>query len=349
MELTERKSRILKEVIEAFITTGEPVGSKAIMGALRPPCSSATIRNEMNDLEKMGLLEQPHTSAGRVPTGRGYRIYVDSLMEDTTLSFEETLLLNSLLSDQFRDTEQVLSDMTTLLARMTGYTVACFMEERLGTIERFEGVFITAGSFLLVMITSSGKAITKHFQSDLPLSPEGVQFLMGVLNEHLTKKELGGVTLERIRAMEQELGEYRGLIGPLLQIIYDVVAQIGKESILVKGAANLLSFPEFYESGKAEGILRELEDEKALLSRFRQSYSDRIRIHIATGGEGLDETSVVICPFRLRNSLEGAVCVIGPKRMNYGKAMARLEYIAKQINAVHGFEPKIPLIETKES
>ena len=98
MELTERKSRILKEVIEAFITTGEPVGSKAIMGALRPPCSSATIRNEMNDLEKMGLLEQPHTSAGRVPTGRGYRIYVDSLMEDTTLSFEETLLLNSLLS-----------------------------------------------------------------------------------------------------------------------------------------------------------------------------------------------------------------------------------------------------------
>jgi heat-inducible transcriptional repressor len=232
---------------------------------------------------------------------------------------------------------------------MTGYAVACFMEERLGTIERFEGVFITTGSFLLVMVTSSGKAISKHFRSELPLTPDGVRFLMDVLNEHLTKKELGGVTLERIRAMEQELGEYRGLIGPLLQIIYDVVAQISKESILVKGAANLLSFLEFYEAGKAESILRELEDEKALRARFRQSFSDRVRIHIATGGEGLDETSVVICPFRLRGSLEGAVCIIGPKRMNYGKAMARLEYIAKQINAVHGFEPKIPLIETKES
>lgn len=349
MELTERKSRILKEVIEAFITTGEPVGSKAIMGVLRPSCSSATIRNEMNDLEKMGLLEQPHTSAGRIPTARGYRVYVDSLMEDTSLSFEETLLLNSLLSDPLRDTEQLLADMTTLLSRMTGYAVACFTEEHLGTIDRFEGVFIAAGSFLLVMITSSGKAITKHFHADLPLSPEGVRFLIGVLNEHLTKKELGGVTLERIRAMSEELGEYRGLIGPLLQLIYNVVAQIGKESVLVKGAANLLSFPEFYEAGKAESILRELEDEKALRARFRQSFSDRIRIHIATGGEGLDDTSVVICPFRLRSSLEGAVCIIGPKRMNYGKAMASLEYIGKQINAVHGFEPKIPLIETKES
>ncbi len=335
-------------MIDLFITTGEPVGSKAIMSRLRTPCSSATIRNEMNDLEKMGLLEQPHTSAGRIPTSRGYRLYIDALMEDYRLSFEETLLLNSLLSDKLRDTDQILSDMSSLLAQMTGCGVAAFAKERFGTIERFEGVPVNARSFLLVMITSSGKAITKQLQVEIAVPSEGVAFIIQVLNDHLAKKELGGITLERMIAMERELGEYRGLIGPLLQIIYDVMAQIGKENIQVKGFSNLASFPEFQEGEILSDLFRELEDEKALLSRFQQDFASGLRVRIASGGKGLDGASLVICPFRLRRNLEGVVCIIGPKRMDYGKAMARLEYLAKQINAVHGFEPNLPLIETKE-
>ena len=346
MDLTKRQSEILKEVIDTFITTGEPVGSKAIMERLTTPCSSATVRNEMNTLEKLGLLEQPHTSAGRIPTGRGYRIYVDSLMEDTALSFEETLLLNSLLSEKSKDPDRILSDMSALLARMTGYTVAAFIRERCGTIERFEGVYISKSSFLLVMITSSGKAITKQLPMEFPLTPEGVRLIIHTLNEHLAKKELGGITLERMVAIEGDLGEYRGLIAPLIGIIYDVMAELGKESVTVKGMANLLSFSEFCEEGAAAELVRELEDENALLNRFQQSFSAGIRVHIASGGKGLDNTSSVTCPFRFRRNLEGAVCIIGPKRMNYGKAMAKLEYLAKQIHAVHGFEPNLPLIET---
>ncbi|MBR7165577.1 MAG: heat-inducible transcription repressor HrcA [Clostridia bacterium] len=349
MELTPRKSEILKAVIGTFIATGEPVGSKAIMGLMKTPCSSATIRNEMADLEKMGLLEQPHTSAGRIPTGRGYRVYVDSLMEDTTLSFEETLLLNSLLSDKMRETDQILSDMTSLLARLTGYAVISFTQERLGTIQRFEGVWVTAGSFLLVIVTSSGKAVSKQFRVELPLTPEGVERIISTLNEHLTRETLGGITLERIIAVEKDLGEYRGLMAPLLQTIYNMVAETGKECVMVRGTANLLSFPEFQEGDVPEKLIRELEDEEGLLSRFRQSFSDRIRIQIAPGGKGLDGASVVICPFKLHRSMEGTVCILGPKRMNYGKAVASLEYLAKQIHAAHGFRPQLPLIETKES
>ncbi|MBR2616385.1 MAG: heat-inducible transcription repressor HrcA [Clostridia bacterium] len=346
MDLTNRQQEILKEVIDTFIATAEPVGSKAIMAKLRKPPSSATIRNEMNTLEKLGLLEQPHTSAGRVPTGRGYRVYVDSLMEDYTLSFEETLLLNSLLSEKNKDPDRILSDMASLLARMTGYTVAAFIRERLGTIERFEGVYVNKGSFLLVMVTSSGKAVTKQFQPDLPLSAEGVRFIIKTLNEHLAKKELGGITLERIIAMESDLGKYRGLIAPLIQIIYDVMAEMGKETVMVKGIANLLSFPEFQSDGKCAALVKDLEDESALTARLQHDVSAGIRVHIASGGDGLKDTSSVTCPFRFRRNLEGAVCVIGPKRMDYGKAMARVEYLAKQIHAVHGFEPNLPLIET---
>ena len=142
MELTDRKREILKEVISLYILTGEPVGSKAVMQRMKKPCSSATIRNEMAELEEMELLTHPHTSAGRAPTTRGYRLYVDSLMEDYRLDFEERLLLNSILADPDRNGASLMRDVTRLLARMTGYAVVAFSREGVGTIERFQGVYV---------------------------------------------------------------------------------------------------------------------------------------------------------------------------------------------------------------
>lgn len=348
MDLTPRKKAILKEVIDAFIATGEPQGSKTVMAKLRTPCSSATVRNEMSDLEEMGLLEQPHTSAGRIPTRRGYRVYIDFLMEDYHLSFEETLLLNSLVHDSARDCEKLCDDMAELLAKMTGYAVLCFSKESMGTIERFDGVYINPHSFLLVMITSSGKAITKQLHTEIPLSAENVSFILRTVGEHLGKKELGGITMERMVAMEKDLGEFRFLIAPLLQLIYEMIADSGKENVSVHGLSNLFSYTEFSDSEKSAALLRELEDKKELAKRFRSDFPTDLRVHVGTEEKGLDGTSFVTCPFRLRPGPEGALCVIGPKRMDYAKAMARLEYLAKQINAVHGFEPALPLIETKE-
>ncbi len=348
MELSPRKSEILKQVIDAFIATGEPIGSKAVMANMKSPCSSATIRNEMNELEKMGLLEQPHTSAGRIPTGRGYRLYVDSLMENYTLSFEETLLLNSLLSDKGLEAEEILNKISDLLAKMTGYTVVSFAKEKCGTIDRFEGVYVNNRSFLLVMITSSGKAETRQVYVPFPLSPERVTFFIEVMNDHLTKKELGSVTLERMIAMEKDLGEYRSIIPLLLQVIYDVIAERDQLRFCVSGIANLLSFPEFQDGNMAEEVVRELEEDSLILERIGKELPSHLRVHIAQGDSGLDSASFVICPFLLKGGLKGAVCVIGPKRMNYAKAMARLQYLAKEIHAVYGFEPTLPLIETKE-
>lgn len=349
MELSLRRREILKHVIDQFILTGEPVGSKAVVELMKCPCSSATCRNEMMRLEEMGLLEQPHTSAGRVPTARGYRVYVDSLMENYTLSFEETLLLNSLLSDKRKSSRKILSDMTRLLSKMTGYAAIALAREKHGTIERFDGVYINKRSFLLVLVTSSGKAIAKQVHPGIPLDPERVAFLIDVINNHLAKKELGGVTLERMIAMEKDLGDYRSIIPLLLGVIYEVTEEMSEIRLSVSGVANLLSFPEFTEKETAEKLIAELEDEEHLITKFAQEMPSHVRVHIASGEKGLDSASFVTCPFRLKGGLEGAVCIIGPARMNYAKAMARLQYLAKEIHAVYGFEPTLPLIETKES
>ncbi len=348
MELNVRRREILKHVIDQFILTGEPVGSKAVVEMMKTPISSATCRNEMGKLEEMGLLEQPHTSAGRIPTGRGYRVYVDSLMENYTLSFEETLLLNSLLSDKRKSSQKILEDMTRLLSKMTGYAAVSLAREKYGTIERFDGVYISKRSFLLILVTSSGKAIAKQVHPGIPLDPEKVAFLIGIINDHLAKKELGGVTLERMIAMEKDLGDYRSIIPLLLSVIYDVTEEMGQALLSVSGFSNLLSFAEFSEGESASLLASQLEDKEFLLEKFAQEMPSHVRVHIGTGEKGLDSASFVTCPFRLKGGLEGAVCVIGPKRMNYAKAMARLQYLAKEIHAVYGFEPNLPLIETKE-
>ena len=346
MEGTSRQREILKAVVDAYIATGEPVGSKYVAAALKKPCSSATIRNEMAELEKMGLLEQPHTSAGRVPTRRGYRLYVDELMENVQLSFEESLLLHSLLTEARREGDKGLQDLTRLLARMTECAVVTFSREAAGTIERFEGVFIHPHAFLLVMITSSGKALTRQLSSPFPLESEGVNFLIRVLNENLAKKELGAVTLERLSALEDSLGEYRGLISVILQVVYDAMEELGKTVTVKAGLSNLFSYPEFHDPEHTKKLLLDLEDDAALIQRFAEIPSPALQVHIGTGEKGLEGTSFVSCPFRIGKRRRGIACIIGPKRMDYAGVMAKLEYLSKQIGAAQGFEPQLPLIET---
>ena len=347
MELTDRKREILKEVISLYILTGEPVGSKAVMQRLKKACSSATIRNEMADLEGMGLLTHPHTSAGRAPTTRGYRLYVDSLMEGYRLDFEERLLLNAILSEENRRGDEILRDVTKLLARMTGCTVLSFSREGVGTIERFEGVYVNPGSFLLVMITSQGRAITRQLSPEVPLDRDGMERIISVLNEGLAKKELGALTVERILALEKELGEYRFFIAPLIRIIYQVMGESGAEAVCVSGIANLLSYPEFADPASARQAVAELEDPDKLRERFRDPFPAGLKVHVGSEDKGLDGASFVLCPFHVGKGLDGAVCIIGPKRMDYAGAMAYLEYLARQMGTARSFASGLPLIENE--
>ena len=346
MEGSSRQREILKAVVDSYIATGEPVGSKAVAAALKKPCSSATVRNEMAELEKLGLLEQPHTSAGRIPTRRGYSLYVDELMENVSLSFEESLLLHSVLTEARRGGDKGLQDLSKLLARMTKCAVITFSRSAAGTIERFEGVFIHPHAFLLVMITSSGRALTRQLSSPFPLEAEAVEFLIRVLNENLAKKELGAVTMERIAALEESLGEYRGMISVILQVIYDAMDELGKTAVVKAGLANLFAYPEFHDPAHTGRLLEEIEDETALIQRFTETASPTLQVHIGTGEKGLSGASFVTCPFRIGKRRRGIACIIGPKRMDYAGVMAKLEYLSKQMGSAQDFEPALPLIET---
>ena len=347
MELTDRKREILKEVISLYILTGEPVGSKAVMQRLKKPCSSATIRNEMAELEEMELLTHPHTSAGRAPTTRGYRLYVDALMEGYSLDFEERLLLNAILSETDRDAPSLMKDVTKLLARMTGYTVLAFSREGVGTIERFEGVYINPSSFLLVMITSQGRAVTRRLAPEVKIERKGVERIIAVLNDGLAKKELGALTVERLMALEKELGEYRFFIAPLIRIIYQAMGEISEDAVCVSGMANLLRYPEFADPEAARSALEELEDPALLLERFRDPFPAGLKVHVGSGEKGLGAASFVFCPFHMKGGLGGAVCIVGPRRMDYAGAMAYLEYLARQMGTARGFAPGLPLIENE--
>ena len=347
MELTNRKREILKEVISQYILTGEPVGSKAVMQRMKKPCSSATIRNEMAELEEMELLTHPHTSAGRAPTTRGYRLYVDSLMEGYSLDFEERLLLNAILSAPDRDVPGLMRDVTKLLARMTGYTVLAFSREGVGTIERFEGVYVNPGSFLLVMITSQGRAVTRRITPEAPLDREAMETIITVLNDGLAKKELGALTVERLLALEKELGEYRFFVAPLIRVIYQAMGEISEDEVCVAGMSNLLRYPEFSDPKAAQSAIAELEDPGRLLARFRDPFPAGLKVHVGSGEDGLDAASFVFCPFHVSKGSEGAVCIVGPNRMDYAGAMAYLEYLARQMGSVRGFTPGLPLIENE--
>ncbi len=347
MELTDRKREILKEVISLYILTGEPVGSKAVMQRMRKPCSSATIRNEMAELEEMDLLTHPHTSAGRAPTTRGYRLYVDSLMEGYRLDFEERLLLNAILSEPDREAGALMRDVTKLLARLTGYTVLAFSREDVGTIERFEGVYVNPTGFLLVMITSQGRAVTRRLTAETPLDRAGVDRIIAVLNDGLAKKELGALTVERLMALEKELGEYRFFIAPLIRIIYQAMGEINEDAVCVSGISNLLRYPEFSDPEDARAAVAELEDPTQLLERFRDPFPAGLKVHVGSGDTGLDAASFVLCPFHMNKGLAGAVCIVGPKRMDYAGAMAYLEYLARQMGTVRSFAPGLPLIENE--
>ena len=345
MELTERKKQILKEVVDAYILTGEPVGSKAIEKSLS--CSSATIRNEMSDLEALGLLDHPHTSAGRVPTGRGYRMYVDTLMESEKLSFEESLLIHSHLTHRAENGTAFLDDTANLLSDLTGYASIAISRVPTGTIERFEGVYINPASFLLILITSAGRAVTRQFHLDFAMDKERLPFLMGLLNDHLAKKELGGVTMERIAFLQKDLGDLGILTAPLIEMIYEMMADLSREHITVHGIGKLFAHPEFSAPDTVRAVLEELEDENRLSHRYFTEEREGLKIRIGVDGEGLDRASCVICPILLREGTQGRICLVGPKRMNYAKAVARLEDLAKRINAAAGFVSRVPLIETK--
>ena len=235
-QLSERKKRILKAIVDAHIVDGEPVGSKYIMQDEHLNCSSATIRNEMAELEALGYLEQPHTSAGRVPSELGYRFYVDSLIESYAMTTKEITEINKLLKSKMNELDQILLAASKLAGNLTNYTSFVIKPKASSvSIKRFDVIYVDRHSLLLVMISDGGAVVTKHLSIEQGVSQMTATDLAMALNDHIAGLTANEITLPIIVELENAMGDKAGIVNPIIKIVYESMNELDGGDLKVSG------------------------------------------------------------------------------------------------------------------
>ena len=338
MELSDRKKLILKAIVEAHIAGGEPVGSKYIVENRQLTCSSATIRNEMSELEEMGYLEKPHTSAGRVPSELGYRFYVDSLVQHYAMTANEIAEINNILKSKMTELDQILENATRLASNITNYTGFAVKPKFVShSISKFEAISIDDYNLLLVMITSGGVVKTKKLRIPELLTDELISKINGALNRHLTGLGSGDITLPILMSIEDELGGDARAIGPIIKVIYDTMNEVEDGELRISGLNRLLQYPEFSDSQKFGQLLTAIESKDEILNLVSQGNSDG-DVNVIIGSESsvnvMNNSSVIYKPIKKDGRTVGAIGVIGPLRMDYAKVLATVEELSHNISNI---------------
>ena len=337
MDLTDRKKRILRAVIESYIQNAEPVGSKAVAEWARLNVSSATIRNEMADLENLGYLEQPHTSAGRVPSPKGYRLYVNELRDDYKLSIQETQRINQALHIRMKALDRVIDEAGRVVAKLTQYPAFALASgpEKM-TIRRFDLLLVDQSAFIAVVMTDSNVVRNKLFRLSGDLRESQLQMLGTLLNTGFTGLTLAQLTPELARVSRHATREAYELIELVVNFGAEVLDDLEKRQVHTAGIANLLEHPEYQSLEKAQPLMSFLSDEE-----FKPLPSDcdratDILIGPENVAEALKDSSVVMATYDLGDGMRGLVGVVGPTRMDYAKISARLSYFAKGLTWLIG-------------
>ena len=350
MELTERKKKILRAIVDNYIQTAEPVGSKALAAMPGIDCSSATIRNEMADLTQMGYLEQPHTSAGRIPSPAGYRLYVDELMLDYRLSVDETQSLNQAMELKLQEVDKVISQVGKMVSKMTNLpAVAMTAAANAPTVQRFDLIMAGTGSFILVVMTSNEAVKNKLIKLPLHCTEQDLKLLAAVLNASLTEIPAEGFTPELLQRVTRSAGPAASLVPVIVDFTTHVLQSQQKSEVYVTGQMKLLGQPEYRDVDKAQEVLASLEGET--LSNLPATLADTSRTQILVGPENiakeLKDTSVVMTRFDIGDGMQGLIGVVGPTRMDYAQVTARLSYFAENLGRMFS-KPELPPTEHHE-
>jgi len=336
--LDDRKLRILQAIIDDYIHSAEPVGSRTIAKKHELGLSSATIRNEMADLEDMGFLEQPHTSAGRVPSDKGYRLYVDQLMQINELSETDTEKIRNAMDIKINELSQLIRNASVVMSKFTKYTsLAVTPHTKKSALKAVQVVPIEQGKALVIIVTDSNIVRNSLIRIEEKITPDFLIQVSNMLNE-----KLKGFTLEMLKSnsikneIEQTTSLPHALIKPILDGIEDLIKTIDQPEIYLEGTTNILNFPEFKEVQKAKDFLNIL-DEKKLVSDILISnlYSNNdIIIQIGNENiiEGIKECSLVTASYSVGDRVIGTIGIIGPTRMEYSKVVSSMNYIRNKIN-----------------
>ena len=347
MELTDRKKQILKVVVEDYVRTAEPVGSKAIaaeMGGV----SSATIRNELSDLTELGYLEQPHTSAGRVPSPKGYRLYVNELMERQRLSIAETERINQSLQMRMEELDRVISQAGRAVSSLMNYPayVAATGKKQM-TARRFELLPVDEHSCIGVMMMGDNRVKSQLLRMQLKVDTEQMPTLVNLLNSNFTGISADEMNRRLMDVSEQVTPQMFLLLSQTIAYAADVLEEAGQKEVFTVGTSQLLKLPEFRDADKAHQLMSFLSDSKENLP-VPDEGPMKILIGPENVSEALQDTSVVVASYDIGNDMRGLIGVVGPTRMDYGTVAARLSGFAEGLTRLFGKQELPPKEDAKE-
>ena len=332
--LTDRKKQILKAIVEAHIRGGEPVGSKYITESKQLTCSSATIRNEMAELETMGYLEQPHTSAGRVPSKQGYRFYVDSLLEEYAMTAKEIAQINQLMKVKMSELDQILDKASKVATSLTNYTgFAIKPRSHAVTIRRFETAMIDDKSFILIMVASNGTVKTRNVLTDGAVDMTVLNRLCAALNELLVDRAASEINLPLLMQLEARTADEGALVSTVMKSIYETLSELDGGELKVNGLDRLLQYPEFSDAQDLGELLGALERKDDILDLVSDVEGDRVNVVIGSESsvKVINNSTLVYKPIRSNGRTVGAIGVIGPLRMDYARVLATLDNLGGNV------------------
>lgn len=333
MELSERKKQILKAIIGDYILTAEPVGSKSLAARPELKFSSATIRNEMSELEEMGYLEKPHTSAGRIPSPLGYRLYVDELMDSYDISDKDIPPIEAMLKGKAKELDRLIQEAGRLVSSLTNYaSVAVTPDMNRCVIKQFEIITVDTSTFVILVITDTGQAKNKLVHTAAPVTRDESELLTYILNQTLTGLPLSQITAERFDVVRRAAG-LSALIAPVAEYIAELIEELGSQKVFLDGANKLLRFPEYRDPDKAQALLDYITtDDKHLLPVCKNMDGIQFFIGPENGENPLSNASMIYAKYDIGNLGQGVIGIVGPTRMDYKRLSARLSHFAKKLN-----------------
>lgn len=340
MEMTERKKKILAAVVERYILSGEPVGSKALVDLPGLSVSSATVRNDMADLVTAGYLEQPHTSAGRIPSSEGYRYYVDNLMGRYELSDKEKRIIDSKLEGVPSETKSVLRKAGLVLSELTGCAaVSTTPADSQAVIRRVELVPIGTKTAMAVMLTSSGILKSRVCRTNSEITLDIVETFYNITKQHFIGKPAASLSIAKIQTVALSLGDKSFAMTPLLVTLADLAALTEHTELLLEGQSNLLNYREF-ESNAYElmEFLRRSEPLSQVFKKYTEKKGTEDTPNVLIGRENLfrelQNSSMIFGEYKVGGRDSGTIGIIGPTRLDYSRLIPSLKYLTDIVSRI---------------
>ena len=341
MQLDERKQKILQAIIRTYLETGEPVGSRTISKYADLGLSSATIRNEMSDLEEMGYIIQPHTSAGRIPSDMGYRFYVDRLMQEKEREVTE---MKELMIQRQDKMELVLKQMAKVLATNTNYATMITSPQYHRTKLKFIQLSMITEDQLLAVVVAEGNVVkNKVLHMEHGLDNETILKLNILLNTSLNGLTIEEINLSTIARMKEQAGIHSEVINRVLDAVAEAIQMDDELEVYTSGATNIFKYPELSDSARASALISAFEDKQQLVSmmenmkeNMRNEENTGIQVYIGneTTVQNMQDCSVVTTPYELGEGMRGTIGIIGPKRMDYERVVDTLKTLTTQLDTI---------------